>query len=424
LIEVLLDAAERDEHVARAVRLAAARSEGDLGVLRHEVDRALRTRRYLDYRESMEWARAADPVVAELDRVARSRPSRNLVELLQRAVGHVVKVIGHADDSSGLIGDLARELLDVHARACEAGVADPVKLAEWMIRFRFADQDWFDIDPVRYRTALGEAGMVAYRDAIDQIDDAGSFGVVYVRERLAVLDQDIERIVQLHGRDLSNPLQFLHVAQVMAELGRDDLVLEWTLRGISETDGWDMSRLYDLACETYARLGQPTEVLRLRRSHHERKPSSSTYVSLREAAEEVDGWEVERASARAVLRKHDVRGFIDALLADGDKALAWDMALAADDEVVDRRQWLQLAEGREAAHPADAFAVYQTLAEETLQIADRRAYSDGVRILKKASRAADAAEISGLFGREVGRLREQYRRRPTLIAMLDKAGFE
>jgi hypothetical protein len=143
-------------------------------------------------------------------------------------------------------------------------VADPVKLAAWMIRFRFADQDWFDIDPVRYRTALGEAGMVAYRDAIDQIDDAGSFGVVYVRERLAVLDQDIERIVQLHGRDLSN----------------------------------------------------------------------------------------------------------------------------------------------------------------TLQIADRRAYSDGVRILKKASRAADAAEISGLFGREVGRLREQYRRRPTLIAMLDKAGFE
>lgn len=33
-------------------------------------------------------------------------PSRELVELLQRAVGHVVKVILRADDSSGMIGDL------------------------------------------------------------------------------------------------------------------------------------------------------------------------------------------------------------------------------------------------------------------------------------------------------------------------------
>jgi hypothetical protein len=35
-----------------------------------------------------------------------------------------------------LIGDLARELLAVHALACDAGVADPVKLAAWMIRLQ------------------------------------------------------------------------------------------------------------------------------------------------------------------------------------------------------------------------------------------------------------------------------------------------
>lgn len=36
----------------------------------------------------------------------------------------------HADDSNGTIGDLARELLDLHAQLCDAGVADAVKLAE------------------------------------------------------------------------------------------------------------------------------------------------------------------------------------------------------------------------------------------------------------------------------------------------------
>lgn len=125
------------------------------------VDRGLRTRRFLDYRESVAWARAAGPIVAELDLVADEAPSRELVELLQRAVGHVVKVILHADDSSRVIGDLARQLLDVHAKACDAGVADPVKLAAWMVRFRFVDQDFFEVDPVRYAAALGERGLAA-----------------------------------------------------------------------------------------------------------------------------------------------------------------------------------------------------------------------------------------------------------------------
>jgi hypothetical protein len=362
-------------------------------------------------------------VVCELELALRTAPSRELVELLQRAVGHVVKVIQRADDSSGLIGDLARELLDLHARSCDAGVADPVKLAAWMIRFRFADQDFFDVDPVRYAAALGEEGLAAYRSALDQMDEAGAYGLQYVRERLAVLDRDIDAIVRLHGGDLTNPFQFVHVAEAMAELGRDDLVLEWTSRGIAETNGWGIYRLYDLACETHTRLGQSIEVLRLRRSHHERMPSSSTYAALRTAAEAVDSWQVERPAARAALQKSDIRGFVDALLEDADRELAWDVATAAAPDELDAEQWLRLAESREAEHPEDALAVYQAVAGEILQTADRRAYQTGVRILKKAAKAAHAADRVEDFSNQVGRLRDQYRRRPTLIAMLDKAGF-
>jgi hypothetical protein len=46
-----------------------------------------------------------------------------------------------------------------------------------------------------------------------------------------------------------------------------------------------------------------------------------------------------------------------------------------------------------------------------------------VRILKKAARAADAVGCGDDFSEQMGRLRERYRRRPTLIAMFDKAGF-
>ena len=123
LREVVSAAVDRHADVERQVRLIAARGAGDLVQLRAEVHRGLRTRRFLDYGESAVWARAARPIVAELEKAVDESPSQALVELLQRAVGHVVKAIMHADDSDGLIGDLARELLALHARACDAGVA-------------------------------------------------------------------------------------------------------------------------------------------------------------------------------------------------------------------------------------------------------------------------------------------------------------
>ena len=294
LVEVISTAAERHGDVERVVRLVAARADGDLAALRAAVDQGLRTRRFLDYRESMAWAHAARPVVAELDKVAVGAPSRELVELVQRAIGHVVKVIMHADDSSGLIGDVALELLRVHAKACDAGVADPVKLARWMIRFRFEDQDFFEVDPVRYADALGERGLRAYRQAVAESASPRSFAARYAHERLAILDGDIDELVRLLGGDLSGPHQFGRVAEAMVELDRPDLALDWATRGIEKTSGWQIANLYDLACKLHVQAGSPSEALRLRRAHHERTPSGSTYGALRSAAGACDAWHLER----------------------------------------------------------------------------------------------------------------------------------
>ncbi len=274
LREVLAWAADWHEDVERRVRLLAARATGDLRALRAEVDRGLRTRRFLGYRESVEWAHAARPVLTELDAAVGSAPSRELVELLERAVSHVVKVIqARADDSSGLIGDLARDLLDLHARACDTGAADPVKLARWMIRFRFVEQDFFEPDPVRYRNALGGQGMAEYR----------------------------------------------------------------------------------------------------------------------------------------------------ALLDDGDDELAWQTATATSGPDLGDHAWLKLAEARQKTHPADALPIYWRTIDTVLETADRRAYASAIRLLKRARDAAGEAGQAAEFETRVLALREQHRRRPALISMLDKA---
>ena len=216
---IVVKAAERHEDVGRAVRLAATRGSGDLSQLKAEIDRGLRTNRYLGYRESGGWAMQARPVVEAIGEAVGSSPTAELVLLIERAVGHVVKVILKADDSDGLIGDLARELLDLHARACDAGNADPIKLARWMVRFRFDDQDFFEVDPVPYADALGDLGLAAYRRDVKQRVEArggDSFAAKYAQERLAVLDGDAEALVGLLGGDLSRPHQFIRVAEAMA----------------------------------------------------------------------------------------------------------------------------------------------------------------------------------------------------------------
>lgn len=353
LREVVTSAADRHDDVERHVRLAAARERGDLAELRAEVDRGLRTRRFLGYRESSEWARSARPIVEELRLVATASPSSDLVVLVERAVGHVVKVITHADDSNGTIGDLARELLEIHAEACDAGVADPVKLAAWMVRFSCDDQDFFELDPVRYAAALDEVGLLAYRGAIEQREDgARVFAVRYARERLAVLDGDEETIVTLLGGDLNAPHQFIRVCEAMAELGRDEEVLLWAERGIAETDGWQVAKLYGLACEVHERRSAFPEVLRLRRAQHEAMASAGNYTLLRRAAEALHAWDTERDAARLALRERDLGELVDAMLGEGDVELAWEVVHEDPDWDPGLQRRLRLAEAREAKQPS------------------------------------------------------------------------
>ncbi len=359
--------------------------------------------------------------------VAASSPSKDLVVLVERAVEHVVKVIMHADDSNGTIGDLARELLEVHAQACDAGVADPVRLAAWMVRFSCEDQDFFEVDPVRYAGALGERGLLAYRRAIDEREDGERvFAVRWARERLAVLDGDGEAIVALLGGDLSAPHQFIRVCEAMVELERDDEVLLWAKRGIAETDGWQVEQLYDLACGVHEQRSAPLEVLSLRREQHERMASAGTYSLLRRAADAVGAWDIERDAARLALRERDLGGFVDALLNEGDRGDvggAW--SAAHEDPAWDpgSHRRLRLAEAREPQRPEQALPWYMLVADEMLLETGRRAYARAIPVLKHAHRAAEAAGQSEWFATRLADLREHHHRRPTLIAMLDKAGL-
>ncbi|MGI8756599.1 MAG: DUF6880 family protein [Acidimicrobiales bacterium] len=437
---LLVTAAEWYEDVARAVQLAAADDSDRLAVLKAAVDDGLRTRRHLDYWGSSSWARDAAPVVDALADAVATEPSVELVVLLQRAAGHLVKVIMRADDSNGMIGDLARQVLDLHREACTACVAEPQALAKWMVRFAFEDQDFFEVDPVAYANALGENGLAVYRREVAKRSDPAdvptemspglrhtygdfpSFAAKYATERLAVIDGDVDRLVELLGGDLSSPHQFVRVAEAMVELGQTDDALAWARRGIAETSGWQVAKLYDLAADLLTGAACGGEVVELRRQHHESTPDSSTYAKLQNAARANGTWAAEIGPARAALAERDSTALIDALLTDGEPAAAWDVATSSSREL-HSSQWLRLAEVREPTEPSDALAVYLRLVDLALVDANKAAYREAVRHLKAARRAATSAGRAAEFTEHLTGVRERNRRRPSFMTMLDKAGL-
>jgi uncharacterized Zn finger protein len=245
--------------------------------------------------------------------------------------------------------------------------------------------------------------------------------VQWARERLAVLDGDTEAILALLGGDLSAPHQFIAVCEAMAELGREEDVLSFALRGIAETSGWQVDKLYDLACGVHERVGAPVEALALRRQQHERTPSASTYSTLRHAAEALGAWELERDAARRALREHDRGSYVDALLQEDDADTAW--TVATEDPTWDpgSHRRARLAEAREPTRPDEALSLYMLVAGEELLQTGRPAYARAIAMLKRARRAASAAGQERWFSDQLVNLREQHRRRPALIEMLDKA---
>jgi uncharacterized Zn finger protein len=214
------------------------------------------------------------------------------------------------------------------------------------------------------------------------------------------------------------------VAEAMLELDLPDDALRWALDGIERTSGWQVAKLYDLAADLLAARDDVAGVVRLRREQHERMPSATTYGLLRSAAETTGDWEAMRAEARAVLGARDSGGLVDVLLADGEPEAAWTLATTEPlGWEVGEHRWKRLAEARAVTHPADAMVVWFRLVDEVLTTADKRSYQAAVRYLKAAKKAATAADALVEFEVRVAGLRETHRRRPSLIAMLDKAGF-
>ncbi|MET7426130.1 DUF6880 family protein [Dactylosporangium sp. NPDC005555] len=157
-----------------------------------------------------------------------------LLPVAEKAIASAVHVVLRADDSSGIIGDAIRDLLELHAQVARKARPAASKLVPWMIKFQFdSTQDFFSIDIADYASALGPDGLAQYKARLAEIagglgpeptdaqqrsyfkarsteseawetaarDRHTRFVLEHNARRLAVADRDVDAIIATHVRD-------------------------------------------------------------------------------------------------------------------------------------------------------------------------------------------------------------------------------
>jgi hypothetical protein len=374
-----------------------------------------------------------------------------VLDVTQRAIASAVKVILRADDSSGIIGDAIRRLLDLHPRVAERAKPSTRKLVDWMIKFQFGgEQDFFTIDPVAYATALADRGMVAYRKRLDQIaaglgpepsddqehaafqnrlDDPGSyermandrharFLLEWNAKRLAVFDRDAEAIIRTHAKDRRVAAWFEDTARALEEIGEIDLAIDWARRATNFDYGHQSVRAARYWCDLLTEH-RPGDLLDARLMVFRRWPDSGHAAQVHSALGQ--DWPTYRDEVMAALRPSPRDSVLFAFDSLDDLELAWSLAheLSLDDTGL----WGRLGRAYEKVDPAAVLPLYTQLVVSGLQAADARVYRDQARRLAKMRRLAATIGADAEVDALIAQLRDTHKRRPRLQQEFDRAGL-
>lgn len=351
-----------------------------------------------------------------------------------KALASAIKVIARADDSSGIIGDACRRLLELHPKVAAAALVPSGKLIDWMMKFQFdGDVDYFELDPVAYAAALGEAGMKAFRKRLAEVEmslgprpaerwNSGHshewFTLDWNAQRLAVLDHDIDAIIRTHAKDRKVAAWLEDTAEAFEEIGEIDLAIDWAKQATDFDRGHQSLKAAGYWCGLLE-AHRPDEALDARLSVFRKWPSLTSAALLHKAAG--TAWPDYRDEVVVTLAASPRDAVLFALLTLGDPEFAWNLAhsLALDSD----HTWSELVKAYERVDPIATLPIHQRLVENELVEAGAQHYRLAARRLAKMRKLGAGSEKSAEVDDLIAELRGIHRRRPRLQQEFDRAGL-
>ena len=447
LVRRLLAAAQRDDALELALTTEARAATGtfDLAGLKKKLTAQLRVpSRFMDWRASRSYARRVDATLDVLQALLDGGRAAAVVLLAEHVMKRLDTALGKIDDSGGFVADPVERLKRIHHEACLLARPEPRKLAGRLLETALkSDWEWFLDAPTRYADVLGDEGLAVYRGRLERewqklppLDpspspfsprhDHSRFTVTYLREQLARAHGSVDELVAVLAHDRSTAYRFVLIADELERAGREREALAWLERGIAAFPPAGDARLRARLTAAYRRDGQLDDASRLAERAFAHDPTAATYRELRDATP-AESWEARRPEALARLRSAAPRGLrqgsnevVLAQLAESDLDGAW---RDARDGGCTRQVWLELADASREALPDDAVAVYLNVAGTELEHSHVGNYERGVDLLTRARNTLAAAGRDDELAPVVARIRDENRRRPRLMSMLDEAGL-
>ena len=391
----------------------------------------------LDYRdpfyddEADDGIQAVEDVINELDRHLDTGAHQVVRQALEYLLTQLGDLGQSADDADALVG-VAEQACTLFSRAVEDH-PDPVGLARWLVGFRAEYGGWPSLTLDTVSVAFTKKAWVAYRGGVAALGGGGPEADPYRSEvdcmllELADHDGDVDGAVALlSGTDRP---YYGEIVKRLQAAGRKLEILDWLDLAVANGSvdftwraGHSIIAAED-AISAYLDGGRTAAALAVPRKLFSRDLSVNAYQLLREVAQkcgclnEQREWAFEQATKQAPSRGGG--HLIELHLTDGDTEGAWEAA----DTFGAGQAWTRLVDASEEMFPLRAARLCLTQAQSQLTTPDSKAYPAIVSWLKKARSLYDKAGHRPELDLEIARLREIYRRRPALMAEMNRARF-
>ena len=416
LVETIMSQAMTDDSFYNALkfRVAAEQPAANTAEMRAVLRQAMTIDGFVSWRETSDYSRGVDRVVARLRGLLGKHPAQ-AIELTEYAMELWEEAIQSIDDSDGCMGMILDDLHELHLDACKRAKPDPVALAERLFD-RHVNSGW-DVFHGAYETygsILGKAGKARYRELAEaEWRKLPRYGPGDTNEnrygRTGKIEQimlsaaeesgSLDQVIEIMSHDLSELYDYLAIAERCRKANRHDLARQWAEQGLQAFPNHYDTRLHDFLADEYVHDKRPEDAVGVIWETFAARPGLERYQTLAKFAREAKAWPTWREKALNHVRKDisqrtkgagarydrwapkpDHSLLVEIFLWEKDAETAWSEARKGG---CSNGLWLQLAKIRENDHPADAVAIYRRQVEPALERKNNQSYQEAVDYLAK-----------------------------------------
>ncbi len=455
LVETIMQQAMTDTEFYNVLkfRVAAESPAANTAEMRSVLRQAMVIDDFVSWRETSSYSAGVDRVVDQLRGLLDDDHAPEVIELVEYAMELWEGAIECIDDSDGCMGMILDELHELHLAACKVAKPDPVKLATTLF-YKSINSGWdmFENAAETHAAILGKKGKAHYRGLIEkewsQLPRFGpgeeneerygrSSKLEHMMLSCAEESGDLDGIIEIMSRDLSEQYDFLAIAERCRAAKNHELALQWAEQGVRAfpPDHPD-TRLRDFLAEEYVHAGRPEDAVGIAWEVFEQAPVLQYYQRLEKYARKAKAWPdwrekaIDRVREEIAQRKKragrprsrwerapDHSVLVEILLWEKEVDTAW---AEAQEGGCSNALWLQLAKAREAEHPEDAIPIYRRQVEPLLRQKNNHSYEEAAGYLDRIHKLMAGTGRQTEFKQDLLALKTEWKRLRNFIKYVER----